>query len=426
MLQGPRSAPRFSPLAQLIAYSADYRPQSGSPAVTQTAQIPANVPFVAANGNITAYVRLDALLLSVNTDNAVRTAFALENAGVSQRDIASLNLNGASLVVRVVPITAARVRNIVDAVKAAQTYRARPVSWSAGFLHDCGALSAGLGGLALVHAERHARVIADAAHITMGDVLGVVDSGATVTDAICGVAKDANVSQLAKVALFDNMQHVLGTPQLYATVQRSVSAAWRLNLPANSPGTPSTAAFDYGRHWWGNGPVPAFIADGSRADGAAVLARAIEPTSVRVFPPEWTLSALRASSYARNALDLSFGIPPLRPQVLLTARDGAALEHRVSRLLKFLSGISPPNGAALDVSFLYARADCSAAIDAALAQATQDALTKTRGRIRYLEERSSMSASGVSCTYEPAIYDYPQRTPAPSPAGAIADVIAGY
>lgn len=88
--------------------------------MTHTLLVPGDVPFVAANGNIAAYVHPDTLVLSISTDNPVRTAFALENAGVAQHDVASLNLNGASLLLRVVPLTANRIERIVAAVKTQQ------------------------------------------------------------------------------------------------------------------------------------------------------------------------------------------------------------------------------------------------------------------------------------------------------------------
>ena len=122
--------------------------------------------------------------------------------------------------------------------------------------------------------------------------------------------------------------------------------------------------------------------------------------------------------------DLSFGVPPIRPQVTLQASNASALQARLDKLLRFLSGITPPKDSKLTVSFLYSRPDCSVAVDRALFDATRKAVAMTHGPIRYLQER--VTQTGYACAFEPNESDTPVQSSRIVTGAAIGDVIAGY
>lgn len=429
-LYGP-VPPKLKPVPGLIAYSGNEHNQSGAPRVGQTVQIPSDVPFVAATGSIVGYVKVSTLLLSLDTDDAVSLAFALEDVGVRRDDIVTSKFKGATFVVRVRPVSAAAVRKIIAVVNAQQIgpLRTRPVYWTAGFLNDCDSVIADLGGLAVARAADHARTMARAAKSRLREVLRVVDSGDNIPDAICGVPKDASTTAYVKAAI-DAFEmtgvRALSTPQLYATIMRSVSVAWRLDLPRNGPGSqwqrlPEFQFISRTRE------KPAFISDGLRVEGNALLPNTVEPNRIRIYPPAWTLDKLRKSPFSHEVTDLEFGIPPVRPQIDIRARTSAELKEKLDGVLAYLRKIPVPKGASLDLSFLYSRGDCSSAVDEALYHATLDAVAKAHGHIRYLEEYYAEVSAPVICTYELGPYDVTTPPTAAIPtSGTVAGVYVGY
>jgi hypothetical protein len=112
----------------------------------------------------------------------------------------------------------------------------------------------------------------------------------------------------------------------------------------------------------------------------------------------------------------------------LHARNARELQLRIDAVRAFLSNIRGPAGASLDLQFLYSSNDCRAGIDAALFNATQDAVASAHGHPRYVkEDASSVTAMHpVSCTYEPGRVDDWLKSPT-VPNGAVdAEVYAAY
>jgi hypothetical protein len=242
------------------------------------------------------------------------------------------------------------------------------------------------------------------------------------------VRKNSSIAAYAKAAI-DAFQttgvRTLTTPQLYATIMRSVTVAWRVDLPANAPGVKwqSLPEFQYTsrtREW------PAFVSDGLRAEGNALLSNTVEPNRVRIYPPAWTLDSLRRSPYAREVTDLEFGIPPVRPQIDIRAKTASHLKEKLDRAIAYLKTIPVPKRASLQLSFLYSRDDCTWAVDDALYHAALDAVAKAHGHVRYLEEHYPEVSSPVICTYEPGTYDVTSASSAIPNSGTAARVDVGY
>jgi hypothetical protein len=415
---------RTVPVPGLIAYSDNGRWPENAPPTGRTVEVPSSVPFVAATGTIVGYVHLDALLVSLKTDNPVETAFALESRGIARGDIASLEYHDYRLLVRVRPITAAQVQKIASVVDGG---RAREPFLSAiGFVSDCGSIVAPLGGLAVAKAREHARVMARGLQTHVGAVLGVVDSGWSIPDAVCGAQSNSSIKQLVMAARRnDPGTAVLPTPRLYATVSRSVSVAWQLDLPPNAPGFSWQQLPEFRGRWEADFLRPPFIADGQRAQGDGLLPNVVEPDRVRIIVPDWAASALERSPYAGNLFDVSIGLA-LTHVVDLRAPNASSLQQRIDALRAYLERLPRPIDGSLNLSLLYSRDDCSAAIDNVLYRAARDAFAKTHGHVRYIEERPPVIGGPVSCLYEPDGTLFWQTSTTVPIDGAAGSVEAGY
>lgn len=206
------------------------------PQVSSAFEVPSDVPFVATSGDIAAYTKLDAMVLLLQTHDILKTAFALEEAGVPRGEMISLPGNNAVLVVRVRPITISRLLQIMRTIAADENSNSNSIT-KIGFVRDCDRTIASLGGLALEEAQRRANVVARAAQTELGNAIGVVDPGGNVTDAICGFGDDATTHQLA-VAAQNTPLPGAGNSHLYATFVRSIRAARRIKGLANGIGAP--------------------------------------------------------------------------------------------------------------------------------------------------------------------------------------------
>ena len=218
------------------------------------------------------------------------------------------------------------------------------------------------------------------------------------------------------------------TLQFHATILRSLSAAWRLDLSPNPPVPSSQSWRTTYPGWWANTPRVPFIADGLHLEGDALLPKAFYPNLVRIEIPDWMPSGLTRTPYAKEITYMPIGLGQLNPVLVLRASSAAALQVRVAQARDDLSRIAASQGRSLDVWYLYGRDDCTYAVDAALYAATQAAIAKTPARsVRYLEERDSEKLGQISCTYLPTPQDYwsPAAT-FPHAGGSIASVIAGY
>ncbi len=420
--------PRAAMVPGLIAYSGNERGvPNHAPLIDATLQVPGDIPFVATTGRIIGYVKVDALLVSLLTDNPVEEALALLDAGVDRNDIASLpDAANAKLVVRVRPITAAQVLKIIAIAKRYKDTNGWPLYWSMGFVADCNDAIAALGALAVNRARDHARVMATAANTQLGKVLGVVDAGANVSDALCGSDANASTHDLAVAALRPQTHAAYDMPfipQFYATIYRTLDVAWRLRRPPNPPGTPLRRQFSARSL-----PRPAFVADGMQTYGDALIPNAYRPDRVRILLPQWAVAPLLKSHYAHALSWVAFGLESMHPTLDLRSADPAVLQRSIDKAKAFLAGIEPPAGQSLHLSYWYARDDCSAAVDAAIFQATRNAMGKTGGRIRYLwgRELDGSVLGEISCSYEPGPNDQWLTSSTLPTGGAESEIVAGY
>ncbi len=380
-------------------------------------KVPSEIPWVSATSTILAYVKIDALLLRIGVDyNVLDVAFALENAGISRADITSEPFNNQMLFVRVRPVTVAQVLKIANIVKQQLNPPTYHVYSETAFVQDCNGTIASLSGLALAQAHERARLMAQAAGTSLGEPLGVVDSGGRVVDAVCGFGSDATVQQLMLAERqATNRQGSHG--ELHASIVRSISAAWRLKLPANPSGEPWYS--------WGNEPRQAFIADGLRGHGDALLS--IVPNRASVIVPEWAYAGLRHSAYAPALKRVSLEMTPLEPLVVVHAKSLTQLVRLVAELQTFVSKLGAPLGKHQDLQAVYSSDDCTSATDAALFRATRNAIAQLAGKpLRYLQQTWLETFGDANCTYEPETDDAWSSVSAPRLGGAGASVVAGY
>jgi len=375
-------------------------------------------------------VKLDALLLSLGSDNPVEEALALHDAGIATDDIASLPDRAEKLLVRVRPVTPAQVLKIISVAKQYRSDSAWPVYWSLGFVADCKDAIAGLGAIAVNRAREHAVVMAAAAHTRLGEVLGVVDAGSNIPDAVCDVDVNSPARKLAVAGLNAqrNGSHAMQmAPRFYATIFRSLDVAWRLQRPANPPGTRYLSLPQFRDRWWLHVPRPAFVADGKQAHGDALIPNAFEPDRVRIMLPRWAAPAVLKSRWG-NAVSLVFDFGMPNPVLDLRAKQPKTLQQEIDKATAFLSGLKPPAGQSLGLTYWYSRSDCSAAIDTAIYRATRDALAKTGGHFRYLwgRELDGFALGQISCTYEPDERDQWLATGKLPKGGAGSEIVAGY
>lgn len=425
-----RITPRAPMVPGLIAYSGNERWPNGAPLIGTTLEVPSDIPFVATTGSIIGYVKLDALLLSLGSDNPVEEALALHDAGIATDDIVSLPERAEKLLVRVRPVTPAQVLKIISVAKQYKSDSAWPVYWSLGFVANCENAIAGLGALAVNRAREHAAVMAAAAHARLGDVLGVVDAGSNIPDAVCDVDVNSPTRKLAVAGLNarlnrSNAMQIL--PRFYATIFRSLDVAWRVQRPPNSPGMRYLSLPQFSGRWWLQVPRPAFVADGKQVHGDALIPNAFEPDRARIILPQWAAPAMLKSRWA-SAVSWAFESSTPHLALDLRARQPKTLQHEIDSATAFLSAIKPPTGQSLDLTYWYSRTDCSAAIDTAIFRATQDALAKTGGTFRYLwgRELDGFALGQISCTYEPDEHDQWLTTGKLPHGGAGSEIIAGY
>jgi hypothetical protein len=413
------TAPRIPAVRSLIAYSIvdsnAFQPRNNF----LTFEVPDDIPWVSAQATALAYVKIDALLLDIQADNILDTAFALEKAGVSRDDMmANPRSPERRLLVRVWPLTVARVREIAQVARQQVDPRYTFYFEAKAFIRDCDSVVAPLNGLALSEARARANAMARAAHTKLAEPLAVIDSGGTVVDAICGLGSDATVHQLAALEEAGNYQNVRGG-NLDATIVLSISAAWRLNLPPNPPGTawrglpPNT--------WYALGGWVGFLADGQRALGDALLPNSIIADHVRALVPDWAESALQKSPYAYGLTHVSFDLSPFRPALVLRAGNPTMLSRKVNSVRAFISHLPQNAGRSVELGLVYGRDDCRAAVRDALFQATGKAIAQLHGaRIRYLQERSAETIGPVSCAYEPTEDDWPSAGVFGASVGSVA------
>lgn len=416
--------PRMPPVRNLITYSVPETNHLPTPSAYPAFEVPSDIPWVSTTGAVIAYVKLDALIMTVRVDNMLKTGFALENAGILQSDMMVDPRGTGGLVVRVRPITSAQVQKIIK-VAASQLHDPFSPSYhKVAFVQDCDGTIASLSGLSLAVARERARVMARAAKTTLGPPLGVVDLGGDVTDAVCGLGRDATLSQLS--AAPENWDSNT-EPGLRATVVRSVSAAWRLKLPPNPAGASWRLSPDLRASRWSPSSGIAFVADGMRSETDAIMGNAIVPDRVDVVFPDWAFEALQKSRYAPNLTDIGLNIsPPLLPAVVIRAANADELSRGVKEVQAYASQLALRSGKHFDLWYYYSRSDCRSVTDAALFKATSDAVAGLHGtKMRYLQETALFASGSIPCLYEP-IPGYRQNASATQRGDMAASVVVGY
>lgn len=419
-LDGRTEAHSVTP-SGLITYSLFSPLPKSEPEVRSLFEVPSDVPFVAASGDIVAYMKLDALVLLVPTDKMLKVAFALEEAGFSKSDMTSPPGNNQLLVIRVRLISPSRILQIARII-AAQDGSRPPYAASIGFIRDCDGTIASLGGLALEEARRRADAMARAAQSELENTIGVVDPGGEVTDAVCGFGADATTDQLAAAAQNAHLPGPGNSHLLYATVLRSIRVAWRLKGPPNGPGLP-----------WGSLDPPrdiknfGFIADGVRASGEALLNN-VQPNRVSILIPDWSYDPLVRSQYSKYISYVDFGTGRLLPSITIAGRNAEELQKSLAGFQRYVSALARHPGESAALSFRYSQTNCGPALDAAVFEATQDAVKKAHGKpIRFLQQASAFPfGSSVSCLYESTPLDDWSSNPAPRAGASIAGVVAAY
>jgi hypothetical protein len=413
-----QTVPRVAIPQNLITYS-DYTPPQVSPSpIPRAFEIPSTVPFAAASGDITAYIKLDALVLYLQPENLLETAFALEEGGIPRSDMTAED-SARSLLVRVRPITTQQILKVERIAATQQSVSSPFAARKIGFINDCNRVIASLSGLALTEARHRAGVMARAAGAGIGKVLAVADPGGNATDAVCDVGKDATLRQLAVAAQNDlEISKPIATSHLYATFVRSVSAAWQLELPKNDPAA-----------YWPRSETltEPFLAAGVRARGEAMIVNAVAPNRAAVLIPDWAYNEMARSPYGHSIRYFDLGSGALEPLVDLRAPSSDELKQSVSKLTNYLSEIAVKKGNLSNLWFLYSLDDCSMPIDTALYSATQRAIAAARGKpIRYLQMENLTTIGSASCSYEPATWDTWSQSGIPEDASTVATVISAY
>ena len=413
----------------LLTYSENAHLPFHEPSTRQSFEVADSVPFASGNGKIVGYIKPDAMLISLQTDNPVETTLELLDAGIARADIAGMasGVGNAKLVVRVRPVTGAQVRRIVRVAESAE-HNQWPIYWAARFVTDCPRVIAALGTIALRTAREHAQVLAEAAQARLGAPIGVLDYGAVIPDAICLQAPAASLHDLIQAVVhepdrsnpIDSMQ-----PHIYATVVRSLSAAWRLNVPANPPGRPWYADPLFNGRCCGGAP---FVADGKWAIAPALLPGTADANRAQIDVPQWVGDALSAHGYAKND-DFANNAGPRPVSIVLRAPDSAQLEKLIFELQDYVKTF-PQTGAKMpSLSIRVWRSDCSAALDAALALAARNAIAKIHaagGAMRLMEERDAEIAGMLPCTAAPRTDEITDWPPSKRPlnGGGVAEVYA--
>ncbi len=421
-LQQPVRA-RMPVTSNLVAYSVTENPPFAPLRIGSTFEVPDTIPFAAASGNIVAYVKPDALLLEFHPDNVLETAFALEESGIARGDMISEDSGSGSLFVRVKPITLVQILKITRIAKKHQRLYSTLYTRTA-FIWDCDAAIASLSGLVLAQAHERARVMAQAAHTGLDRFVGAVDPGGNVTNAICGLGKNATMHQLA-IASFRTAVNSQQGPSLYATIVRSISAAWQLTLPANPPGKPYSE--DPSGGWWTGDRRTAFVADGVRASADALVPNSVEPNRAAILIPHSMYENVRSSPYADDLTYVGLGTAPMRLAIVVHGQSVAQLAQRVHGVHDYVSLLSAPGAEPGNFSVLYSRDDCRDAANIALYRATRAALATLHGKaIRYLVEQDATAIGDVPCTYEPTEPAASSNSDASKRGFSVASVIAAY
>ncbi|HET9392314.1 MAG TPA: hypothetical protein VFO29_02145 [Candidatus Rubrimentiphilum sp.] len=415
-------APLAASVPTLIGYSIAEPRSFSPPTIATTFRVPADIPWVSTSGEIVAWVKTDALLLEIPTNNPLPAAFALENAGISRNDMVAERSDEGALYIRVRPL------NIAQVLKIARIARQSPINsyvrTKTAFVRNCDDKIATLTGLALGVARDRASLMARAARTALGTPLGVVDPGGYVLDARCDLGADASAKQLADIVnASPDVRFANGG--LGATVVRSVHVAWRLRLPPNPAGQPWNEQPDFNGLWDGTAQGPAFLADGQRAHADAVSPPdGIVPDRVTILTPDWAYGALRNSHYRTS---VSLVTDPLQPAVVLRAATTAKLQKRVSEFQEYITRLAARVGKHPGLQFYYSRDDCRHATDAALLRATGDAIEGLHGApIRYLQETSISTTGYVSCNYKPIEGDVTPNSHFGIDGAAVASVVVGY
>jgi hypothetical protein len=277
--------------------------------------------------------------------------------------------------------------------------------------------------------------MARAAANRLGPVLGVVDAGGGVIDAVCGSGVEPSMREAAGLIQpgYTNtgINRVDMTIPGEATVIRRLSAAWRLVAPPNGHGVSYDNGRDYNAFSHQRRDILPFVANGLRSDGNVMVLNSLRADIVSIQLPDEAYAILKNSPYARNLMYVGQGVGLLQPTIMLKAESTAALERDVQSVQRFVANSPHATNATAGWRYAFASDNCHSPLDGALYDATRSAIAKLgQKRIRYLEQLDA-STTNIACTIVPAANEIgPIETWSPSsdpPGSAVtATVIAGY
>ncbi|HEV3154027.1 MAG TPA: hypothetical protein VGZ02_09510 [Candidatus Baltobacteraceae bacterium] len=387
----------------------DFDRLSATPRIETGFEVPEQVPFAAATSTIVAHVPVDDLFVVLRVDDILAAAFALEESGISRSDIVSTSRLD-NLLVRVRPASEDAVRSIVKTVSGVQPHYDVVHYAEMGFIRDCNAAYQSLSLAALQDARRRALVMARAANVGLGSILGVVDAGGNVADAVCGTGAKPSMTDAARLAqpgiTANDSERIDAAVPGTATVVRRLSAAWRLTLPPNGRGAYYRGLTDFAPRPSQRALSMTFVANGRQAVGDALVPDSLKPDAVTIQVSDDAYRALQHSPYA-NDLTYARGImvSGVSPAVTLHSSNAAALKRSIESLRLYVSRERGGAQAVKNWWFAFASDNCHSSLDDALYAATQVAMARIgSNRLRYLEQTQATTFN-VVCTTVPPIQE---------------------
>lgn len=352
-------------------------------------QAPPRQRLVAAAGLANAFVRPDYVLMLFEVGG--RNIFVPPE--IPARDAAIVRSRDTMwMYIRLRDFSFRHISEIADVLKLELDY-ASPRG-AAGFITNCELVGAPLLGRALQNAASNAGVIASAASVRTGSLLGFIDKGMQ-TDAVCGVPITAPIAQA--VAAYSGDQQDATLLQFH----RQVSAAWSLTSDSSaSVKAPPYSPLPKWLHTSEPSDYNPFSLAGKATDGVIVDNLPIT-RAILIYPDDFR-AAIAAAGYLSVYRFHMYGVLEPAVAVAVQGNDRAEVDAAIQTARQRIREQAGHD--AVDIPVYLA--DCAALGRADLFAATRSAVSLIGGRAPLsLVQAAPMRVDNyVECNSTPEMY----------------------
>jgi hypothetical protein len=345
--------------------------------------------LISAYGEVNAYVRPDYVVLRFEVGG--RNIFIPPE--IPARDSMIVRTHDKIwMYVRVRDYSALHIRQISNLLKVDLDYATSP--FAAGYIGTCDRVAAAVLQRAMQNASDNAGIIAGAAHVRIGRLLGIIDNGID-TKAVCGIPFATPMAQ-AIAGYRDDQED----PALLR-FSRQVTAAWEM---LSATPAASMASFSPIPAAWLRTSAPSdwnpFSVPGQSTEGV-VFDHLPITRAVVIYPGDFATAIIALGYQVAYRFNLYY---PFDSAVAVPfgGRDQTDLDAQMDIAMKRIRGYAGRNVFTAPVYL----ADCSGIARSDLAAATGKALAAIGGRAPFSLVQSGPTSinNQIACNYTPEMY----------------------